>query len=380
MSNTELKSLLEKYKAGNITPEELALLETWYLEWQPEDTNIGYDEIEAVKNEVWEQINHGAEKKTRINWLLTTSIAACLLIAFFLFTDNPFAGSDPVKKQAYTSIKAEALLPGEDKAILTLSNGKDIILKNRPQGMLAEEDGLQVNMPEVGRLVYEKINAIDGNDRNINYNKVTTPRGGQFHVVLSDGTKVWLNAASSITYPVVFKGKERNVKTNGEVYFEVAHNKKMPFKVTSENQEITVLGTHFNVSAYADDLASNTALVSGKVLVKNTSSGVTRTLQPGQNATVIHGDGRIAVNPVNIEQAMAWRNGYFIFDNQDIRTIMKTLSRWYDVDVEFKSDENKERFGGTFSRSGNLLETLKNIEQLSEVRFKILGKKIIVSE
>lgn len=207
---------------------------------------------------------------------------------------------------------------------------------------------------------------------------LTTPRGGQYQTVLSDGTKVWLNASSSIEFPVRFIGNERRISVKGEAYLEVAHDKHKPFIVTSGNQEIKVLGTHFNVSSYPDDAETATTLISGSVKVRNTKSGQSKVLIPGQAAQIQNGSNQIMINQVNLDEAMAWKNGYFIFEDQQIHTIMKVLSRWYDVDVEYKNINSNDRFGGTFSKSKNLSETLKNIEELGDIKFELQTGKITV--
>ncbi len=196
---------------------------------------------------------------------------------------------------------------------------------------------------------------------------------------MADGSKVWLNAASSITFPTEFTGSERVVKVSGEAYFEVAHNKTLPFKVITGQQEIKVLGTHFNVKSYDDDTNISTTLLEGSVKIKDLSSGASGMLLPGQQAKLNKGSRKIAIVPANIDEVIAWKNGYFMFDNQKITSIMKSMSRWYDVEVEYIKPDNNERFGGTFSRSSNMVDILNSLQSLGKVRFKIANRKIIVS-
>jgi ferric-dicitrate binding protein FerR (iron transport regulator) len=198
--------------------------------------------------------------------------------------------------------------------------------------------------------------------------------------VLSDGTKVWLNASSSLEFPVRFIGSQRMVKIVGEAYFEVSHDKKRPFTVVCGNQEIQVLGTHFNVSSYPEDSGTATTLVNGSVRIKNIRSGMLKMLSPGQAAVIQKGSGGIDVFRANIDEALAWKQGYFIFDDQPITTIMKVMSRWYNVDIQYVNVDNTDRFGGTFSKSRNLSETLNNIEELGNVRFDLRPGKIIVKK
>jgi ferric-dicitrate binding protein FerR (iron transport regulator) len=229
-----------------------------------------------------------------------------------------------------------------------------------------------------GSLVYQ---AGDNNATStLLYNTVATSRGGQYKITLSDGTDVWLNTTSSIRYPVTFGPDERRVEIQGEAYFEVAKNPERPFIVVARSgesngeTEISVLGTHFNVNAYSDEGEISTALLEGSVKVK--SSGKEILIRPGQKAGVI-GPGKITVSNADLEQVMAWKNGLFQFDNVSISTVMKEVSRWYDVEVEFKRDVSNDRFIGKIYRTTTLPELLKILE-LSGVRFVLHEKNLTV--
>jgi ferric-dicitrate binding protein FerR (iron transport regulator) len=208
------------------------------------------------------------------------------------------------------------------------------------------------------------------------YNTVSTARGRQFRFTLQDGTKVWLNAGSSITFPTVFTGHERNVNISGEVYLEVAKNKTMPFHVKSNDVTITVLGTHFNVRAYADEKEIKTTLLEGSVKVDRNNSDVT--LKPGQEARVVAAsDQKISVRPADVESVTAWTNGYFRFDNADIYQVMGEIKRWYDVDVKFEGEMRRHEFVGQIARSSKLSEVLKILE-LEKVHITQQGNELIV--
>jgi ferric-dicitrate binding protein FerR (iron transport regulator) len=212
------------------------------------------------------------------------------------------------------------------------------------------------------------------------YNKITTPRGGQYQVTFSDGTKVWLNAASSIRFPVVFTGKYRKVEITGEAYFEVAKNKAMPFKVKANNSEIEVLGTHFNVSAYNDEAEIKATLLEGKVKVSalDSDNKLPAVLEPGEQAA-INKEGKIDIkNNADTEEVMAWMNGYFQFKSADLKTILRQIARWYDVDIEYKGNANM-LFTGQLTRNENVSKVLSKLALTGEVHFKIEGKRIIVS-
>jgi ferric-dicitrate binding protein FerR (iron transport regulator) len=208
------------------------------------------------------------------------------------------------------------------------------------------------------------------------YNTISTPKGGQYQVTLSDGSKVWLNAASSLRFPATFSGKERKVELTGEGYFEVAHNKKMPFHVTVNDLDVEVLGTHFNINAYADESAIKTTLLEGSVKV--VKGNETKIIEPGEQASVTTSEDEINVKQqVDLEQVVAWKNGIFQFERADIESVMRQISRWYDIDVDYHGRVS-EHFGGTISRDVNISDVLKMLEMTGGVNFKIDGKKVIV--
>lgn len=377
MQAPEIKELLEKYKKGIITEEELALLETWYLQRLPEPPDIAAGELETVKNEVWQSLQLGdATPAQGRRWKLPAAAALLLLLGSALY----FLGIAPGKKPRPTEAPvsrglADEFKPGGNRATLTLSNGQQIVLKETQNGQLAEDASVAINKTADGELVYDHPKQPSAAAPVLNI--LSTPRGGQYHLTLSDGTQVWLNAASSISYPVAFSGKERSVTVSGEAYFEVAHKDGLPFKVRTGKQEIAVLGTHFNVKAYPDDPDISTTLLTGSVKVTGTASGVTGVLKPGQQARLI--SGLLDIRPVNADDAISWKNGYFLFDNQDIKSIMKIISRWYDVDIEYNGPAGNERFGGTFSRSSNMQEILTNLERIGHVHFKLFPGKVTVT-
>lgn len=378
MQAPEIRELLEKYKKGIITEEELARLETWYLQRLPEPPDIAAGELETVKNEVWQSLQlRDAKPAHGRRWKLPAAAAALLLL---LGSALYFLGIAPGKKSRVTEVPvsrglADEFKPGGNRATLTLSNGQQIVLKGAQNGQLAEDASVAINKTADGELVYDHPKQPSAAAPVLNI--LSTPRGGQYHLTLSDGTQVWLNAASSISYPVAFSGKERSVTVSGEAYFEVARKDGLPFKVRTGKQEIAVLGTHFNVKAYPDDPDISTTLLTGSVKVTGTASGVTGVLKPGQQARLI--SGLLDIRPVNADDAISWKNGYFLFDNQDIKSIMKIISRWYDVDIEYNGPAGNERFGGTFSRSSNMQEILTNLERIGHVHFKLFPGKVTVT-
>jgi hypothetical protein len=306
-------------------------------------------------------------------------IAAAVLVFgtvgfYFVQKHKKAAGQNEV-----VAVQPAKILPGSNKAILTLASGKSIVLDSAENGALASTGKSQVNKVGDGKLVYDALpGAAHAGVNAVLYNTLTIPPGGQYQVVLPDGTQVWLNSSSALSYPTEFAGNERRVKLTGEAYFEVAKNKDKPFYVEMNNTQIRVLGTHFDVSAYSDDSAITTTLLEGLVQVsKNDKQAL---LKPGQQAVVDNGADNIAISKVNTNTAVAWKNGYFVFEDEDIATIMKKVSRWYNADVEYKASFDGQRFGGTFARSKSIAELLKNLEQIGKVHFKITGRRITVMQ
>lgn len=266
------------------------------------------------------------------------------------------------------------LPPGGNKAILTLGDGSNIILDSAGNGNLASQGNTSITKSGTGELVYKSNNKAA---EAIVYNTVTTPKGGQYHIVLPDGSKVWLNAASSLRFPTSFSGNERRVEITGEVYFEVAHNAKMPFIVKANETEVAVLGTHFNMMAYPDEKVMKTTLLEGSVKVSR--AGKSAMLAPGQQARLSTSSENIRVlDDVDMDKEMAWKTGYFQFEDDNLESIMRQVSRWYDVDIAYEGNASREHFTGRLPRNANVSKVLK-ILSLSGVKFRIEGKSIIVT-
>lgn len=274
---------------------------------------------------------------------------------------SPPIAEQPVKKD---------IPAGRQGAILTLSNGQRIILDSAGNGELTRDAGVRVIRKD-GQLSY------GGHTDEILYNQVVTPRGRKWQLTLSDGTKVWLNAASSVRYPISFVGKERIVEVSGETYFEVAPDKNRPFSINIAGKgKIEVLGTHFDVNAYYDEDAIRTTLLEGKVKVIR--GGNSSLLSPGQQAVLGNGTDDIKViNDANIDEVMAWRNGRFIFSDMDLKTIMRQLTRWYDVDVVYEGKVPEIRVGGIIHNDVYLSTVMEFLGE-NGVHYKVEGKKITI--
>jgi transmembrane sensor len=266
-----------------------------------------------------------------------------------------------------------SISPGKNSATLTLANGKTIILSDTIRGLVAEEAGVSIQQTANGQVVYTILNnsASEANHMNV----LSTAKGQTYRVILPDGTQVWLNAASSLTYPTSFSNLNRKVILNGEGYFEVAKDRSHPFIVATNQQEITVLGTRFNINAYTNENAIRTTLLEGsiKLKVKNKET----MLKPGQQSVVF--DSQLKTLDIDTALSTAWKNNNLMFDGERIDYIMRMIERWYNVEVIYKSPISNEKFYGSVSRQENVLEVLKTMESSGKIHFEVEGRKIIVT-
>lgn len=314
-------------------------------------------------------------KKTGSWWLRRLSVAAVVTmittLAWYLVVQN---GEDGTGKTV-TASETKDLAPGGSKAVLTLGDGSQVILEDAQNGSLVTQGAVSITKKD-GQLIYSKSTA----DAPVFYNVITTPKGGQYQLTLEDGSKVWLNAASSIRFPTTFQEKERKIEITGEAYFEIAKDPLRPFKVLFETplgtkSEVAVLGTRFNIMCYKDETAAKTTLVEGSVMISNSRN--TTVLKPAQQAS-IKGDEAIGVlSNVNIDEVIAWKNGYFEFYAANLQDVMRQVGRWYDVEIGYEGKIPERKFGGKISRESKASEVLKILE-LSQVKFRIEDKKIIV--
>jgi ferric-dicitrate binding protein FerR (iron transport regulator) len=394
MENNRVFELFERYHKGIASQsetEELMLLlktlpdeklaEILLRKWNDQNLNEVFftsDAREKFLNrlqpaEELEAVIHHLGPTRRKFFLRIAAAAAILLVlsstAFFLFKKDNREIAQSIEKPPVTN----DIAPGGDKAILTLADGRQIILDTASDGAIAQQGGIRV-IKKGGKLSYAS--TAGGGQEKVLYNTISTPKGGQYHLVLADGSQVWLNATSSLHFPTSFMGKERRVEVSGEAYFEVAKNKNMPFHVNVNGAEIQVLGTHFNIMAYQDETAIKTTLLEGSV--KFVSGSTSSLLRPGQQSQCTK-EGHVHVmSGVDVDQVVAWKNGMFYFENADIGTVMRQLSRWYDVDVVYQSNNIKHLFVGKMPRSSKLSDVLKVLELTSTINFEIEGRKIIV--
>jgi transmembrane sensor len=358
----ELFFLLEQAEDSQSVREQVAAFWAAYdVEKEPLHSDMAdfYDSIIA-KTPV------GRSKKT--NWLPWIAVAASLILVVFgvrFFVQQSAKQNIKVKIQATKT----DIAPGGDKAVLTLGNGSKIVLDSIHNGLLAMQSGSSVSKTGNGVVAYHEDKTAQPDQ--ISYNTLSTPRGGQFQLVLSDGTRVWLNAASSIIYPTAFAGRERRVTITGEAYFEVVHNDKSPFMVSVNGLTIEDVGTHFNIKAYQDETETTTTLLEGAVRIDG------RTIRAGEKA-VADKSGSIQVSEGNPEQAVAWKNGFFYFADADLETVMRELSRWYDFEVKYESKIPERQFDGMIGRSLTLGQVLKGLSK-ERVNYSIeRGNQLII--
>lgn len=384
MEEQKFREILDRYIAGEASEEERAWLESAYVNWNREQHHQQSEVfLKDGSDQVWDKVSgyvHPELKKekkfrqAKIKRLLPLiSAAALLLISLsgILIYNHNNSSSYLSNLPASADVK-----PGKNRAVLVLASGKKINLDQTVSGHIADEDGISVSKTADGQIIYD-VPKQENISEKTEYNTVFTPAGGQYQVNLPDGTRVWLNAASSLTFPTTVTDI-RTVKLNGEAYFEVSkimdQGKRVPFIVEGKNQKIEVLGTHFNVNAYDNEPSVKTTLLEGSVKINNQTL-----LQPGQQARVQ--GGSITLVAVNGEDFTDWQRGDFILENNDFRSIMRKISRWYDVDVVYAEDApEKLKLGGWISRSRNISSILEVMEKTGKVHFRIEGRRITVTK
>ncbi|HTI09238.1 MAG TPA: FecR domain-containing protein [Puia sp.] len=374
-SSERYQELAEKWLNGSISAEEAREYATWYNAGQDKEVEIP-EGFAAGDQELRDRILSriiGLPKRRGVLTLFRRRVlrVAAAAVVFLLMaggtvyflahrtTDKITIATDPYK---------EDVLPGHNGAVLHLSNGQTIMLDSAQDGTVARQGTISV-IKENGELKY-----VGKADEEI-YNDITTARGRQWQLTLPDGTKVRLNAASSIHYPLAFTGPAREVTITGEVYFEVAHNSRQPFRVKVGDQVIEDMGTTFNVNAYADEPATKTTLVQG--LVRVTRGSASLMILPGQEVRAGETSGLVLEKHANVEQALAWKNGNFNFDGLDTRAIMRQIARWYGIEVRYDGQPSSALFEGKMQRNLRLSQVLKGLDKCG-VHGRLEGNTLIV--
>ena len=311
-------------------------------------------------------------RKTVFSFWMRVAAATILFVSaatYFLIDKKDSAGA----KVTPVAQNTPHILPGRNRAVLITSEGKTIMLDSVQNGVIAHQGNNKISK-QGGLLIYN-VPPFAKPEASVTYNTIVTPRGAQFQVILSDGSKVWLNSASSLRFPVGFADSQRTVELTGEAYFEVVKNKEKPFLVKVGDMQVKVLGTHFNIKAYNDESFIKTSLFEGSVkITRGEASGF---LKPGEQALLNSSDNNIQISKANMDEAIAWKNGLFEFDGADITSIMKEIARWYDAEIVYTGKPPMRRFEGKISRNAQLSDVLRILE-LSSVKFTVTGNKIII--
>lgn len=370
MNQKEAGKLLDKYLLGKASQQEETIVQSWLMHQTKSRQEDETQEVYPLPPDMWNAVYQSIHQKKNPQWL-RMAVAASIAIIFFGL--GLFIYSSQHKTNPATAMLAKDIKTGKVGATLTLGNGKKIKLSDATNGALAEEAGVRVSKTANGQLVYElRSQTLKEGVLNI----LATAKGETYQLHLPDGSLVWLNAASSLTYAANLRaGGKRSVKLDGEGYFEIAKDKIHPFVVESKGQKVEVLGTHFNVKAYADEQVISTTLLEGSINIKQ--NGQAEKLIPGQQAR--NTGNHISISETDTEFAVAWKDNKFIFDSQHIEEIMRTIARWYDVEVIYTAKMPKETFWGSVSRFDHVAKVLKKLESTEKVHFKIEGRKIYVS-
>lgn len=368
MKQTEAEQILERYNAGQANAAEKAMVERWYLQHRnaknlPDPGALLEDQFRS-KEKLIAYIQPKTQPKAKRNLWPRVAVAASLIIALSvgLYDYTTKENQDYLERK---ELLAHDVKPGGNRATLTFADGSTLDLSDDQNGIVIGEEGLTYDDGSLVRLV-----------ENVQLLTITTPKGGQYQITLADGTKVWLNAASTLKYPTHFNGTERRVELDGEAYFEVESSRQFPFTVISLDQKVTVLGTQFNINAYSDENTTKTTLLEGSVRVSASSSSF-RTLIPGQQS--ILQNHTLSIQPANIEETMAWKNNMFVFNNKPLEVVMKMIARWYDVEIIYEDKKAlDEVFGGSITRYENLSKVLGMLEKAGDVRFKLEERRLTV--
>jgi hypothetical protein len=403
MNQNKLDELLSLFAEGKISRDEFEQLFD-YLRSENDDQEIhfsmdqelrkmkAYSSLsEEEKDSIFEDIlkGEGAYQNTDSGryvilniraWYqigVAASLLAILSIGLYFYSNRSVDIQKELSKSEISEEKV-TIKPGGDKAVLTLSDGSKIILEDAKNGLLANQAGVSIQKTADGELLY----SFAKNDKRIPetipseviYNKIETPFGGKYQINLPDGSKVWLNSASTLRFPAFFSGNTREVELNGEAYFDVARNPDMPFKVNTKDQIVEVLGTQFNINSYSDEESFKTTLIEGSVKIIYKDRVVL--LSPGQQFQPSLKSAKVV--EADTEEVIAWKNGYFLFKDEDIQSIMRKVSRWYNVEVTYSGDIPDVGFGGNISRSKDINEVLNVLQLTNAVHFKVEGRRITV--
>lgn len=390
MQREEVQKLVEKYLHNSASAEETEKLFQWYRSELNTDSEWNFDpeeDEENLKSFIFSKIDlpELAERKVPV-YRRYSSLAAAATVLIFIVSGLYFyirrdqIQTAPVPVKVAAKQKVKDIQPGGIKAILTLSDGKKIVLDDSQNGVLINQGGIKIHKNSKGIIEYtlsksaNEQSLTDKREIQTVYNTIQTPVGGKFQLNLADGSKVWLNSASSLRFPVFFSGNSREVELKGEAYFEVSKHDDKKFSVRSGNQTVEVLGTHFNINAYSDEPSITTTLIEGAVRVIELNSKKSQILKPGEQSKV---DTDIRIKRKDTQAEVAWKDGYFYFENARIETVMRQLGRWYGITARYEGVLPEHHFEGAVDTNLTLLEVLEILEK-SNIHFRLEGKEVVV--
>lgn len=394
MDKKSILTLLDRYLKSQSNTKEKEKLDEFFEENSNSiEASKSIENVSKLEDKIFNYIQFGikeqVKKESTLNRMPYLQIAASILVIFLFSTTIYFYRSSLASKSqlpiAQGVAKIEDKQPAKNIAILTLGNNSQIVLDEASNGEIAQESGVSILKTDKGELIYKirNSNKLSNNDLN-KYNTISTPMGGKFKVILPDGSLVVLNAASTLKYPVHFDEKLRKVSFTGEAYFEIAkledkRKKRVPFYVYSNDQIVEVLGTHFNINSYDNEEYSKTTLLEGSVKIINEKSAApAKILKPGQQAVIKRGDIQTKIMIADEAQALAWKDGYFLFKNTNIKDVVNELERWYNIDIQYEDEMEFENITGYISRNVKISSVLKMLQLSGIVNYEINGSKIII--
>lgn len=384
MTKTTYFKILDKYLAGDASEEEIKLLYAYYNLFDLKDDGLLWlaaEQKNLLQEDIKQHIDlaiagNGKDEKVKVLSSKIAKLAAAAALFIGLSATLYYSLRTPIDINQVVA-KVHDIAPGINKAYLTLADGKRIVLNDAANGRLASQAGIQITKTGDGELMYEMRSKSPISLTPL-LNTISTPKGGQYQIRLPDGTKVWLNAASTLKFPATFANMRiRNVELSGEAYFEVAKDKTHPFIVATSKQKVEVLGTHFNLNGYDDEPGTKTTLLEGSVRVVSLNMSKAEILKPGQQS-VLSANQQIKIQEVDMNGAIAWKNGYFKFEGEPIQSIMRKISRWYNVEVVYEGPVSTDKFKGTISRYQNISEVLDMLTLTKLVKFKLEGRRVTV--
>lgn len=378
MEKKDIKEILERYSSGEFTAEQEEMVRLWLFQLHEDDeTGLSELNLNDASQKIWSRLETITPQPVKVVRLWPRVVAIAAAVALVVM--GVYFFSYHKDNIATPTFVINDIAPGRNSATLTLADGRKILLSEAVNGKFAEQAGVNISKTSDNQVVYQTKPMSGAAVGSQSINILSTTKGEQYQVVLPDGTQVWLNAASSLKFPATFAGmSKRRVELSGEAYFQVSKDKKHPFIVESSGQEVEVLGTHFNISSYEDEKNTKTTLLEGSIRVKPlTGNGIV--LKPNQQVEV--DAAGLEVKEVKAADAIAWKNGYFMFNSENLEAVMSRIARWYNVQVVFEDEEAKGgSYFGTISRYENISSVLKLLSRTDLVKFKIEGNTVKISK